>query len=615
MTYKINRILFFSIVCFIYFFSWKMQGNLLLNGDVSWLSYTAKNLIHGGQYGTSFFETNPPLIIYLYIPLLFIHHIFHLSETLSLRIYIFTISTVSLFCCYILLKKILPEKSFFPRILIIALMCGLFLIVPVCEFGQREHITVMLCTPYYFLLGMRLKKIVIKSKLEIIIGIMAGIGFALKPYFYLPFLLAEIFYSYHQRSIFSFRRTECYLIGLIGCIYLSIIILFNYNYISIIIPLIEHSYYPKYQQPLKSILLNDQSIYGYFLLIFYYFFYKKISYPQLTQTLLIAFLGFWLVFLWQRMGWLYHALPFYIYEILIYFLLYLALIMNQQLTKLDYLKLGLFNILLAGFYFIHMPYISLSIYYFPDMIFLLFGGIFFIFFYIFYEKNHFFSLLMTLLIIYICNIVFYYYVSITVFSRYLLFLSVLMWFLSFLLLIPKKKWHYGLLALSGILIFAFPFYKISYTQDYSHYYKKLYQHMIIDARYFSHEKVYFFSAASELIFPLIDYAKLNYVSRFWSMVWLPLMKEPMNIGGYDHFYKTHRVELDFYINCIIQDIIYKKPNFIFVDIRGKGYFFNIPINYIYLFSKNPAFKKQWGHYHLVRIIDFPPLYKFAIYAS
>src|ERR1700691_6006992 len=90
-----NGILSFSIIFLVYLFASKIQASLLLNTDVSWLSLAAKRLIFGGNYASHFFETNPPLIIYLYTPLYFLQHFFHASAMLALRIYIFLIATLS----------------------------------------------------------------------------------------------------------------------------------------------------------------------------------------------------------------------------------------------------------------------------------------------------------------------------------------------------------------------------------------------------------------------------------------------------------------------------------------------------------------------------------------
>ena len=57
-----------------------IQLTIFLNFDVTYLTHAAKLLLEGGTYTHGFFETNPPLILFLYMPPLF------LSEATSISI-------------------------------------------------------------------------------------------------------------------------------------------------------------------------------------------------------------------------------------------------------------------------------------------------------------------------------------------------------------------------------------------------------------------------------------------------------------------------------------------------------------------------------------------------
>jgi len=610
-----NRIISFSTILIVCIFAWIAQEGLLLNTDVSWLMTAAKRLIKGGSYTNDFFETNPPLIIYLYTPLLFLQSLLHINEILALRIYIYLISAVSMFYCYILLKEIITENDKLLIFILMATLCSLFLIIPVSEFGQREHISLLLITPYILLTGVKCQHRSISSLTEIVIGMMAGIGFALKFYFYLPLFMIEIYYLYTRKSFSAHLRREMIIIYLVGFNYFTIILLFNYDYISTIIPLIMHMYYPKYQKDLWVLLLNDQSIYGYFLILFYVIRYQYTSYKQLSTLLLITAIGFWVVFLWQKTGWLYHALPFFTYDLLLYALLFSTMIMQKSMTKTEMFLTVIFCIFLLYNYNTHMSYIFFSIENYPVMVFLLLIILFSILLFISYNQSNKTKVFIAILVTIVINVVFYNYLSITLLRKYQLSLLICMLFLNLLLFLPKTKCYYGFLASVGMLIFIYPFYKTADTLRYSQYYKNLYQHMITDIKPYSKEKVYFFTKASEVVFPLIDYAKLNYVSRFWSMVWLPGMNNPQELNTYQAFYKSHQKDLDFYINTILSDFRRHNPTIVFVDIRKQGYFFNIPPDYIMLFSYNDSFKNCFRDYHLLEVIDFPPLYKFAVYSK
>src|SRR3990167_3346116 len=107
MTRK-NSIFWLGFIS-IYLLAFLLQTQLLLNWDVSWLMLTTKKLLSGGHYGKDFFEINPPMILYLYIPPVLISKFFLISRIFALRIYIFLLTSISLLLCYPLLKKILAN--------------------------------------------------------------------------------------------------------------------------------------------------------------------------------------------------------------------------------------------------------------------------------------------------------------------------------------------------------------------------------------------------------------------------------------------------------------------------------------------------------------------------
>src|SRR5579872_6665009 len=66
-----NPYFFLSIIAFFSSAFW-LQKNMMLHGDVAYLIYVARLVLAGKTYGIDFFETNPPMILYLYIPVLFL---------------------------------------------------------------------------------------------------------------------------------------------------------------------------------------------------------------------------------------------------------------------------------------------------------------------------------------------------------------------------------------------------------------------------------------------------------------------------------------------------------------------------------------------------------------
>ena len=127
-------ILLFALLGFLF------QSFIVFSPDVGYLLYATKQWLAGGRYVTDIFETNPPMILYLYSPIWFAVKWFQIDIILLARIYMLILASVSAVICFQLLKKIISSKE---RIyfygLFSAILCVLF-ILPLKAFLQREHL-------------------------------------------------------------------------------------------------------------------------------------------------------------------------------------------------------------------------------------------------------------------------------------------------------------------------------------------------------------------------------------------------------------------------------------------------------------------------------------------
>ncbi len=590
-----NRFLFFSIIISIYLTGWFIQDNLVFNSDVSWLIHAASWLLQGASYANHFFESNPPLILYLYLPVLLFTKIFAMDQVIALKLYVYIIASVSLFICHILLKRIFPLQAFIRCYLLIVLTC-IFLIFPLNEFGQREHILVLLTFPYFLLMGCYLEKSDSTSNvLKFLIGILAGLGFAIKPYFYLPFFLVETYYGFKKKSWKKIIRIETLSIAIIALIYLTFIFIRHRDYLTVILPFIIHSYYPSYQISFKSLLRLDSSLFFYSTIILFWINYQKNTYKQFSIILLLALIGFYGAFLFQQMGWFYHALPFYSFGIVIVSYLFCIMLINP----INRMAL-VYAIVVLAYLTWKLNFIALDGIFTPSIFFIYFINVFALTLFI-AAKNSGISLFFRLTLFSFITIFFLQHIY-----HHAFVLSVLMFFLCFFVLIPvqtQQKFHYLVVSAVGLIAFVFPFHQYATLYNGSIYYKKMYVDLVEAMKPYRNKRVYYFTTNSELTFPLVYYTKQKYVSRLWSLAYPPLSQENSSA-------------LNFYIKNIVADFNQYQPEFVFVDIRTKGnYIFSVPPNFLLLFSSNNAFRKVWKQYDYVTTINNPPLYKFAIYKA
>ena len=77
------------------------------------------------------------------------------------------------------------------RIALVALVAGVEVLAPGYEFGQRENILLIAVFPYLFAAAAVASGFSLPRALSLGIGVLAGVGFALKPYFLILWLAIE----------------------------------------------------------------------------------------------------------------------------------------------------------------------------------------------------------------------------------------------------------------------------------------------------------------------------------------------------------------------------------------------------------------------------------------
>src|SRR3989338_2084704 len=101
--------IFFVILLFLIAAS--LQYAMILNGDVSYLIYLSKEMLSGKTYGSpGFLETNPPLIFFLYLPVVFLEKYISFKQSSLFQFYIFSLSPLSFFISFFFCFQ---KRSFF----------------------------------------------------------------------------------------------------------------------------------------------------------------------------------------------------------------------------------------------------------------------------------------------------------------------------------------------------------------------------------------------------------------------------------------------------------------------------------------------------------------------
>jgi hypothetical protein len=587
-----------------------MQSSLMLNYDYSWLLLAARRLLSGGMYTQNYFETNPPLILFLYMPPVILSHIFSINFTILAKSYFVCLALFSFALCYPIIEKIFHHNNFktntFSFVLLIVFLC-----LPNAEFGQKEHLINLFCLPYFLAVALQLDGGKLNRMQAMTIGILAGLGFAIKPFYLSAFLLIEIYRLVQSRKISSFLRIETVTMTACILLYGLTIILFFKDYLSVIVPFAARNYYQSTAFTLKRMVFNPMS--AYFGIVFISTCLQRKSNTHLLSILLLVFTSFYFIYVSQLFVAYYRMLPLFSATVLIISLLFLQNLEEAALAKLNLVRSIFIATMFLTFLIGWVDSIWVSILIFKMQFYLLFGCIaFFIICYIRLNERR--AILKTLLSTagIVCGgLLASHFIGSTEWSGHRFSFTLVFMCLLFGACIPRctpaKKDYFAVFSVT-ILLLAFPlfYFLITYYDQISwgEQRKKIVSFLNHEAE---SKPVYFFSDDTYFIFPIIDYAKSINASRIPYFWMLPGMLKQEST-------KKLPVQQDkeLLVKMIADDLTKNKPELILIDKKNR-YIHRESFSYLDYFLNDPKIQPIWHQYHYLTTLKTMPFYNFDVY--
>ena len=152
------------------------HARMYVNHDAGWLLHMARASLHGAVLYRDLIEINPPLVIWLLYPVVQVSELTGVSLDVVFNVAIGVLALGTIACTLWLLD---PEERW-AALPLLALAC---FVAPAGDFGQREHLLVLLLLPYLALVARRAGGSTVPAGAAALIGVAAAIGFALKPHF------------------------------------------------------------------------------------------------------------------------------------------------------------------------------------------------------------------------------------------------------------------------------------------------------------------------------------------------------------------------------------------------------------------------------------------------
>jgi hypothetical protein len=201
-------------------------GPAHLNHDAAWYLYVVQRWLGGATLYRDVVDTNPPLIIWLSTPAVWVAGLIGWPATALFKMFVFAVAAVSLTTVRGIVRRAWPDREF----LIVA--AAVFVALPFvkADFGQREHLAVLLTLPY--VVAAARSAGMMSSRARWSIGVAAGLGFAIKPHFLAAWLAVEAA-AVAGGGRKAFRRPEFVAVVAIGVVYALAVAIFTPAYFEV----------------------------------------------------------------------------------------------------------------------------------------------------------------------------------------------------------------------------------------------------------------------------------------------------------------------------------------------------------------------------------------------
>lgn len=304
-------------------------GPAYVNHDAAWYLYVVQRWFSGAVLYRDVIDTNPPLIIWLSAVPASLSLLGGVSATALFKLFVFAIAAASAMAVRATARRRWPQNTF-------ALVTWVvFLAFPFvkADFGQREHFAVLLTLPYVFLSAD--PRTDTSGWLRWSAGAAAGLGFSIKPHFFVAWAAIEAMMFRHERGQ-RFRHPEFLAVVVVGGTYALAVLGFTPQYLEVAAQ-VRAVYSGLDSSP--AVLLRLREVQLWFVAVAVVTAVKWTASDRLPGALFAAGTGFLASALLQRKGWGYQ-----LYPARVFLLLFLAVAAASVLDRVP----GVLAILRGG---------------------------------------------------------------------------------------------------------------------------------------------------------------------------------------------------------------------------------------------------------------------------
>lgn len=279
-----------------------------IHHDVAWYLHIADGLLSGKHLYTDFIEVNPPLGMWLTVPVVWLGKLTGLGSIHTFYAVLLALTAVSLLLVNRYLRRLgdVPDSA---RAMLCAFIAAVTLFMPAMDFAEREHLMVLLFLPWPFLRLARSRGAQFGLAEAAIVGLMAAMAICMKPQSLFAPLGVELVLLLRFRNLRGLFAVENAAAAAFALLYGVAIIFFEPDFLETILPLGVTAYVPFYGYASSVIWLF--SLHSVMLVAFAVFLWRRTEGPLADVAALLgaAAVGFILSYFIQYKGFHYQVLP------------------------------------------------------------------------------------------------------------------------------------------------------------------------------------------------------------------------------------------------------------------------------------------------------------------
>lgn len=291
------------------------------NHDVAYFIQCAQMLLEGRTPYVGYVDVNPPLIVYLNVPAVFLAQVAHLPPALTFHLFVIGLVIAGTLLLSRALAELVPAPTPVERGMLLTLWAAISVWVWLRnDLGQREHLFVLTYFPFLVLRVARFQTGAqrVSTALAVVMGVLAGLGACLKPFFLLPVVVAEGVLWLWSRRTRAWLAPEMIALVVVGFVYAAHFALWPASmrdaFFHRWVPLLRRTY-AVYDMPwpaMRSGIINQSTI-AIPVLVALFGLWLSSRAGGAFRMLLSAFSAVTLAalvdYIIQRKGWPYHLVP------------------------------------------------------------------------------------------------------------------------------------------------------------------------------------------------------------------------------------------------------------------------------------------------------------------